>query len=518
VVGSIFHGKESVKLSGSMTAPENQTSFVIQGSPRDVVNYSRNGNDLTIQMANGRTYTIHNYGAHGFDFNDLVFVSDANVVTVNLGPAIASIDDGILDGLVAETSVASGLSAGVLLGILGAVGAAAGVALGGGSEPDGTDKDPGITLDTPTLDEIVDDEGTITGPVADGGVTNDTSPLVTGTVPYVLPDNTSVEIMRDGAIIGTATVTGTSWSYHDNGLVDGQTYLYSARLVDTSGNKSLSSVEMEITVDTTAPTTPTILQMSNDTDLAGAFISSAHSTVVSGRAEANTIVEILAGQASAATVTVDSTGVWQSSEIDLSGLSPSQAVAITVRSIDAAGNVSEDASVTITYGASDPDEGRVAVGTSDADFIAGTDHNDSLTGAGGADVLLGYGGDDTLTVSNTGFARIDGGEGHDTLVLSGTGLHLDFNNIASDVVTNIETIDITGTGANTITLTAQDVLDLSSTTDKLYVNGDGDDTVEAYGFVITSDHETVGSITYNIYTNGSSILAMDQEITTLTLV
>ncbi|MGC4024835.1 MAG: hypothetical protein QM744_06605 [Mesorhizobium sp.] len=134
-----------------MSAPSEQTSFVIQGLPGDVVNYSRNGNDLTIRMTGGRVYTIQNYGAHGFDFNDLVFTDGSNVVTVNLGPAVASVGDGILDGLVAETSMGSGLSAGVLLGILGAGGAAAGVSLGGGDESVEDKDSASVILNSPTL-------------------------------------------------------------------------------------------------------------------------------------------------------------------------------------------------------------------------------------------------------------------------------------------------------------------------------------------------------------------------------
>ncbi|MGC4024834.1 MAG: Ig-like domain-containing protein [Mesorhizobium sp.] len=166
----------------------------------------------------------------------------------------------------------------------------------------------------------------------------------------------------------------------------------------------------------------------------------------------------------------------------------------------------------IIYGQGTTMTGRVAIGTNAVDFIAGTDLSDSLSGAGGADVLLGYDGDDTLTISDTNFRRIDGGDGQDTLILSGTGLHLNFANIASDVVTNIETIDITGTGANTISFTKQDVLDLSSTTNILTINGSSDDIVNADGFVDSNIDQVVGDISYNIYTNGTATLRIDHEI------
>jgi Ca2+-binding RTX toxin-like protein len=162
--------------------------------------------------------------------------------------------------------------------------------------------------------------------------------------------------------------------------------------------------------------------------------------------------------------------------------------------------------------------GQVLVGTGAANFFAGSEYADNLTGGGGADVLFGYSGNDILTVSDTSFQRIDGGAGHDKLILSGSGLHLDLTALASDVVTNIETIDITGTGNNTLTFAMQDLLDLSSTTDTLIVDGNAGDTVRAIGFIDSGTDETVNSITYDVYTNGTAILWLDQEITNVTLV
>ena len=45
--------------------------------------------------------------------------------------------------------------------------------------------------------------------------------------------------------------------------------------------------------------------------------------------------------------------------------------------------------------------------------------NDILIGNGGADVLRGGAGNDTLVIANTGFLRVAGGDGIDTLAFSG---------------------------------------------------------------------------------------------------
>src|SRR6185436_783387 len=109
--------------------------------------------------------------------------------------------------------------------------------------------------------------------------------------------------------------------------------------------------------------------------------------------------------------------------------------------------------------------------------------NDILVGNGGADVLLGGAGDDILAVSSTTFAKVDGGNGTDTLRLDGSGLVLNLTTLADSRITNIETIDIRGSGANTLTLNQQEVLKVTqptnggATSNTLTVLRGADDTV-----------------------------------------
>ena len=67
-------------------------------------------------------------------------------------------------------------------------------------------------------------------------------------------------------------------------------------------------------------------------------------------------------------------------------------------------------------------------------------------------------------------------------------------------VVGIEKIDLTGSGNNSLALTAQDVLDLSDT-DTLIVTGDAGDSVASTGLGwIAGGTEVIGTETYNKFT------------------
>ena len=119
----------------------------------------------------------------------------------------------------------------------------------------------------------------------------------------------------------------------------------------------------------------------------------------------------------------------------------------------------------------------VITGTTGVDVIVAGAGNDVLTGNGGADALRGGQGDDIINIADTAFFRIDGGLGADTLGLAGAGLTLDLTGIRNTKILSVESIDLTGTGNNAVTLNVQDLLDLSPTSNTLQVLGDAGDTV-----------------------------------------
>ncbi|WP_233255041.1 S-layer family protein [Limnohabitans sp. T6-5] len=120
-----------------------------------------------------------------------------------------------------------------------------------------------------------------------------------------------------------------------------------------------------------------------------------------------------------------------------------------------------------------------AMGTTGADTLTGTagnnqlvagDGNDTLIGGGGADVLYGGRGDDTFVLNadnvtqlsksgtSQNIERVDGSTGIDTIKLDGTGLVLDLTAVAATAVQDIEKVDLTGSGDNTLKLNLTDIL------------------------------------------------------------
>ncbi len=121
------------------------------------------------------------------------------------------------------------------------------------------------------------------------------------------------------------------------------------------------------------------------------------------------------------------------------------------------------------------DGNDVFIGGGFGDTISGGGGDDQLDGGAGADNPFGSAGDDIL-VWDSSDATIDGGTGSDTVrVESGDA---DLTTFAG-TITGIEEIDLEAdTGANTLTLAVQDVLDISDT-DVLTVLGDSGDSVDA---------------------------------------
>ncbi|MFM2237071.1 MAG: hypothetical protein RL209_1105 [Pseudomonadota bacterium] len=155
----------------------------------------------------------------------------------------------------------------------------------------------------------------------------------------------------------------------------------------------------------------------------------------------------------------------------------------------------------------DSQGGLTRNGTSATNTINGSDGRDFINGNGGADILRGFAGNDRIVVGDLNFALVDGGTGTDTLIMNGVvGLSLNLSTLAAGLIKDIEEIDMgVGTLANTLTLTQQTLIDLSSTTDILKVLGDSADKVNAAGFTFVSTKFEDG-ITYNTYKSGAAEL------------
>jgi hypothetical protein len=127
-------------------------------------------------------------------------------------------------------------------------------------------------------------------------------------------------------------------------------------------------------------------------------------------------------------------------------------------------------------------------GTSAADILIGKAGADILDGNGGADIFRGGRGNDTIRIGDATIEKINAGRGAgDTVEFDGSGITLDARDFGSGQLLGIETFDLTGSGDNTLILTAFDVFHLSPNSNgaftaaesgnSLVVRGDDGDTL-----------------------------------------
>ncbi|NTV11464.1 MAG: hypothetical protein HGA47_11905, partial [Zoogloea sp.] len=159
--------------------------------------------------------------------------------------------------------------------------------------------------ETAAISSITDNLAPVTGVVASGGVSNDVTPTLAGTVSAQLGADEVVAIYRDGVRIGVATVSGTNWTYDDSSLVNGSTYSYTARVEDAVGNHGSTSVAYSMGIDTVAaaPSVPD-LAAASDTGASGSDnITSVTTPTFTGTAEAGATVTLLEGSTVLGTAT-----------------------------------------------------------------------------------------------------------------------------------------------------------------------------------------------------------------------
>ena len=186
-------------------------------------------------------------------------------------------------------------------------------------------------------------------------------------------------------------------------------------------------------------------------------------------------------------------------------------------------------------------------GNANSNFIVGSVGNDTIHGNGGADVIYAGSGDDRIVLNadnlnylserlqktnadgsqindgNGRLARIDGGNGHNTLAFDSDVTEVDLTKISNagtgfmktavgmSRIANIDHVDLTG-HANKLILEAKDVLDMNHSlksytadvTHQLMVTGDAGDTVtikDVANWNRTSTTTSVNGKTYHVYTS-----------------
>ena len=150
---------------------------------------------------------------------------------------------------------------------------------------------PSINI-TATVESALNDANAI---IAAGSSTNDSTPALRGTISASLLTGQSLRVLRNGAPLGTATVTGTNWSFTDPSAPNGP-QAYTAR-VEAGTAFGPTSKSYAITIDTVAPT--------QSATVTGFFDDFAGTTVLPGGSSSDPTPTVI-GSLSAALAASDS--------------------------------------------------------------------------------------------------------------------------------------------------------------------------------------------------------------------
>ena len=170
------------------------------------------------------------------------------------------------------------------------------------------------------------------------------------------------------------------------------------------------------------------------------------------------------------------------------------------------------------------DGNNILAGTAHSDDIFGNGGNDVLTGGGGADFLSGGDGNDVLiwdAADSVNEGAFNGGTGNDFLQVNGANQTLDLTGLNNNIFVDLEIINITGTGNNTLKLNVGDVLDFSTVTDTLRIDGNKLDKVQIFAGWTQGADQAIGANTYLGFTQTVSeqtaTLLIDKDMTVQTL-
>ncbi|WP_051916832.1 Ig-like domain-containing protein, partial [Serratia sp. Ag1] len=174
-----------------------------------------------------------------------------------------------------------------------------------------------FTVDTqapsqPSIGSIIDHTGSITGPLTNGSVTDETQPQLNGVGE---PGNVII-ITDNGKTLGSTVVDEQgNWRYEvDEPLTEGSHKL-AVTEVDQAGNASVPSAPIEIVVDTTAPGKPDVADAQDHTGPITGPIVNGGSTdetqpELSGMGEPGNTITIYDGGEKIGSVVVDNHGKW----------------------------------------------------------------------------------------------------------------------------------------------------------------------------------------------------------------
>ncbi|MCX9017762.1 Ig-like domain-containing protein, partial [Citrobacter portucalensis] len=268
----------------------------------------------------------------------------------------------------------------------------------------------------PVISSVLDDVGTIMGPVAPGKTTNDTLPTLSGTAQA----NAVINLYNNGVLMGFTTADGNGiWSFTPSGALSEGNHAFTATATNANGASGLSG-SFSVIVDTTPPTAPTLL-------------ISADGGTVSGVAEAGSTVTISLPGGTSVTAIANSSGVYS---VNLP-VRQIEGQSLSATATDAAGNTSSPTSALAPVLPLLAEDNITSLPLQ-TDVTVSTEHQSDygflLVNALGnvANVL----GNDTASVN---FSIASGGSGSITINAAATGVVLSLLNTLEVVIQRFDT-------------------------------------------------------------------------------
>ena len=263
-----------------------------------------------------------------------------------------------------------------------------------------------VTIDTtgPTvgytvsLDTYTDNVFGQLGDFATGTSTNDTTPILNGTVSGLTVGDT-VRIFEGAVLLGVATVSGSTWNYPLGATSEG-VHTYQAVISDAANNNGLASSTFTLTVDTLAPSASETIAITAITldSAATDFNTSDNTLVFSGTlgtvlASGNRVEFSLDNGATYSSATVSGT-TW--SYDNSATPMADNTYGLKARVVDAAGNVGQTANQNLVVDTTAPAATQTITltainqdtGLSTTDFIT-NDKTLIFSGVLGAPLLAG---------------------------------------------------------------------------------------------------------------------------------
>jgi hypothetical protein len=169
--------------------------------------------------------------------------------------------------------------------------------------------------------------------------------------------------------------------------------------------------------------------------------------------------------------------------------------------------------------------GNTIYGSAGSDQVTFHNGNNSFYGFGGNDEItlnLSSGTTNNILLASGGGTVIDGGSGRDVLKLSGGAGDLNFTAIAEagNSIRNIEMIDLTDGSQQNITLSYQDVINLTDSNRTLFIDLGSEDDLNlsdgafaGFDFSMSNyfDTENIGGVLYYGFQIGDVTLYLDTD-------